>query len=132
MPPALSRRVLVLLLLAATGCGGGGPRAPVPRGGAPAAIVQAGSAGPDVLQVANGPLASTLPPLPLAVKLDDVFDPVVVHFKRPPKAGLLFDLDTGRVLWRREPLRRLPIASVTKVMTALLGARAGSKIGLLP
>src|SRR5690349_24318200 len=41
-------------------------------------------------------------------------------FHRPPRAGLLFDLDTGRVLWRRNPTRVLPIASLTKMMTALL------------
>ena len=32
----------------------------------------------------------------------------------------MFDLDTGEVLWRRRPLRRLPIASLTKIMTALV------------
>ena len=30
-------------------------------------------------------------------------DPVALRFKHPPRAGLLFDLDTGRVLWRHEP-----------------------------
>src|SRR5439155_250118 len=34
--------------------------------------------------------------------------------------GLLFDLDTGEVLWRRAPERVLPIASLTKMMTALV------------
>ncbi len=43
-----------------------------------------------------------------------------VEFKRAPRAGLLFDLNTGRVLWRRQPTRVLPIASLTKMMTALL------------
>ena len=75
---------------------------------------------------------------------------VRVRFKHPPRAGLLFDLDTGRVLWRRNPTRVLPIASLTKMMTALLVAdraaarrRAsritaaalryqGSGVGLLP
>ncbi len=100
------------------------------------------------VQVANGPVASP-PPTPLAVKLDDVADPVVARFKRPPRAGLLFDLDTGEVLWRRNAQRRLPIASVTKTMTALVAAREiepgtkvrisrrararpGSRVGLLP
>jgi serine-type D-Ala-D-Ala carboxypeptidase (penicillin-binding protein 5/6) len=45
---------------------------------------------------------------------------VTLRFKRPPRSGLLFDLDTGRVLWRRDPTRVLPIASLTKMMTALL------------
>jgi D-alanyl-D-alanine carboxypeptidase (penicillin-binding protein 5/6) len=45
-----------------------------------------------------------------------------VRFKRPPRSALLFDLDSGQVLWRRNPVRPLPIASVTKLMTALLVA----------
>jgi serine-type D-Ala-D-Ala carboxypeptidase (penicillin-binding protein 5/6) len=57
---------------------------------------------------------------PLAVRLDDPHDAVRDDFTRPPKAGLLFDLNTGRVLWRRNPSRVLPIASLTKMMTALL------------
>ena len=38
----------------------------------------------------------------------------------PLKAGLLFDVRSGRVLWERNPTERLPIASLTKMMTALL------------
>lgn len=37
-----------------------------------------------------------------------------------PAAGLLFDIDSGEVLWRRRPFRRLPIASVTKILSALI------------
>jgi serine-type D-Ala-D-Ala carboxypeptidase (penicillin-binding protein 5/6) len=59
-------------------------------------------------------------PSPLAVRLDDPHDVVRDDFTHPPKAGLLFDLNTGRVLWRRKPSRVLPIASLTKMMTALL------------
>jgi D-alanyl-D-alanine carboxypeptidase len=47
-------------------------------------------------------------------------DAVRLRFVRKPRAGLLFDVRTGRVLWRRNPDRRLPIASLTKMMTALL------------
>jgi D-alanyl-D-alanine carboxypeptidase (penicillin-binding protein 5/6) len=47
-------------------------------------------------------------------------DAVRLRFKRKPWAGILFDVRTGRVLWRRNPNRRLPIASLTKLMTALL------------
>jgi serine-type D-Ala-D-Ala carboxypeptidase (penicillin-binding protein 5/6) len=47
-------------------------------------------------------------------------DAVQLRFVRKPRAGLLFDVRTGRVLWRRNPDRRLPIASLTKMMTALL------------
>lgn len=41
-----------------------------------------------------------------------------VHFARPPKAGLLFDMTTGRVMWRYHPYKIVPIASLTKMMTA--------------
>jgi D-alanyl-D-alanine carboxypeptidase (penicillin-binding protein 5/6) len=76
-------------------------------------------------------------------------EPVQAPFHHPPRAGLLFNLDTGRVLWAREPTRVLPVASLVKMMTALLVVHSrppdaevpitsgavnapGSKIGLLP
>jgi serine-type D-Ala-D-Ala carboxypeptidase (penicillin-binding protein 5/6) len=67
------------------------------------------------------PLAGTgTAPSPLAVRLAGGRDPVRVRFKHPPRSGLLFDVDTGRVLWRHAPTRVLPIASLTKMMTALV------------
>jgi serine-type D-Ala-D-Ala carboxypeptidase (penicillin-binding protein 5/6) len=74
---------------------------------------------------------------------------VRVHLKQPPKAGLLFDVRSGKVLWQLNPRRELPIASLTKMMTALIVAQrhrlservlitarvlryAGSGVGLLP
>jgi len=76
-------------------------------------------------------------------------DAVHVAFHHPPRAGVLFNLTTGQVLWQRNPLTHLPIASLTKMMTALLTVRsappngrvritkaavnsAGSKVGVLP
>jgi D-alanyl-D-alanine carboxypeptidase len=102
----------------------------------------------DTLQVSNGPLAAGPGPRPLAVDLTTP-DVVVDDFRHPPRSGLLFDLDTGEVLWRRDPERVLPIASLTKMMTALLTVRAtephdpvritqvaldyaGSGVGMLP
>jgi D-alanyl-D-alanine carboxypeptidase (penicillin-binding protein 5/6) len=70
-------------------------------------------------------------PSPLAVRLEEPGDAVQLRFKHPPRSGLLFDIDTGRVLWRRDPTRVLPIASLTKMMTALVVADrvpAGSKV----
>jgi D-alanyl-D-alanine carboxypeptidase (penicillin-binding protein 5/6) len=70
-------------------------------------------------------------PTPLSVRLDDPRDLVQVRFKHQPRSGLMFDLDTGQVLWRRDPTRVLPIASLTKMMTALIVARRipkGSKV----
>jgi serine-type D-Ala-D-Ala carboxypeptidase (penicillin-binding protein 5/6) len=43
-----------------------------------------------------------------------------LFLKRPPRAGLVFDVGTGEVLWRHNPRRVLPIASLTKIMTALV------------
>ncbi len=61
-------------------------------------------------------------PSPLAVRLDVPNDVIKLNFGKPPKSAVLFDLDTGRVLWRRNPTTVLPIASLTKMMTALVVA----------
>jgi len=80
----------------------------------------------------NGPPAGdAVARRPLDVKLDDSLDTVDVHFRRRPRSGLLFDLDTGKVLWREDPERILPIASLTKIMTALVvadGADPGERV----
>jgi serine-type D-Ala-D-Ala carboxypeptidase (penicillin-binding protein 5/6) len=49
--------------------------------------------------------------------------PVDVRFARKPGAGILFDVDSGRVLWQHDPGHELPIASLTKMITALIVAR---------
>ncbi len=71
------------------------------------------------------------------------------RFKRAPRAALLWDVRSGRVLWSRRPYARRPVASLAKMMTALvvderarwservrIGRRAkaapGSAVGLLP
>ncbi len=76
-------------------------------------------------------------------------DPIQLEFRHPPRAGILFDLSTGRVLWQRNAYKRLEIASLTKMMTALLTVKSapprdrvlitraavnssGSKVGVLP
>jgi serine-type D-Ala-D-Ala carboxypeptidase (penicillin-binding protein 5/6) len=76
-------------------------------------------------------------------------DAVHVAFHHPPRAGVLFNLTTGQVLWQRNPFTRLRIASLTKMMTALLTVKSappdghvlvtkaavnssGSKVGVLP
>src|SRR5262249_23874225 len=46
--------------------------------------------------------------------------PVRYGFKHPPLAGVLFDLRSGRILWERHPRLEHPIASLTKMMTALM------------
>jgi len=86
---------------------------------------------------------------PLDLDLSGKDDQVQANFHHPPRAGLLFDLSTGRVLWQLNPLTHLHIASLTKMMTALRVVRtsspdedvlvtkqaveaAGSKVGVLP
>jgi serine-type D-Ala-D-Ala carboxypeptidase (penicillin-binding protein 5/6) len=83
----------------------------------PAPGVQATDGAP--LQLANGPVSAEPGPRPLAVKLTRR-DTVRLRFSHPPRSGLLFDLDTGQVLWRHQPEKVLPIASLTKMMTALI------------
>jgi len=136
------RRLGVLVaLIALAGCGGS-------SGGDRDAATTRTVPGP--LQVANGPAQAADPgSRPLTLELNAVADPLTVPFKRPPRSGLLFDLDTGEVLWRRLPDRILPIASLTKMMTALVVvqrsapddkvrvtkealAYKGSAIGVLP
>jgi len=70
-------------------------------------------------------------------------------FRKPPAAALVFDLGSGQVLYRMRPLRVLPMASLTKIMTALVVTRetrpservritaaalrySGSGVGVLP
>jgi D-alanyl-D-alanine carboxypeptidase (penicillin-binding protein 5/6) len=87
-------------------------------------------------------------PFPLA-GVGTAPDAFPLTFRHPPHAALLFDLHSGRVLWQRNALARRGIASLTKMMTALIavgaeppGARvliheddveaSGSKVGVLP
>jgi D-alanyl-D-alanine carboxypeptidase (penicillin-binding protein 5/6) len=110
----MRRAAVLIAVLALAGCGGGGAGTQATHSGRTQVV-----AGP--LQVANGPAQAADPGnRPLALALSGASDRVHVAFKRPPRSGLLFDLDTGEVLWRRQPDRVLPIASLTKMMTALL------------
>jgi D-alanyl-D-alanine carboxypeptidase (penicillin-binding protein 5/6) len=110
----MRRAAVLIALVALAGCGGGGAGTQATHG----ERTQVAAA---PLQISNGPAQAADPgdrPLPLA--LAGAADRVQVAFKHPPRSGLLFDLDTGEVLWRRQPDRVLPIASLTKMMTALL------------
>jgi D-alanyl-D-alanine carboxypeptidase (penicillin-binding protein 5/6) len=89
------------------------------------------------------------PALALSGLTSPAQNPVHLVFHHPPRAGLLFNLDSGVVLWQRNASLRLPVASLTKMMTALLSVQAeppatpvlvtrqaiaegGSKVGVLP
>jgi D-alanyl-D-alanine carboxypeptidase len=136
---ALLASLLAAALLAA-GCGTSSDDTPTTK---------LAAAPGDPQQIANGPLAPSPGTSPLTLALTGTPDPVQIRFGHPPRSGVLFDLDTGRVLWRKDPTRVLPIASVTKMMTALVvvdhvpeGSKVrvtkqalayqGSGVGLLP
>lgn len=88
--------------------------------GDPTAVARAGSL------VITGARASASRPRnrprrsPFALERPSGRPPVHVEFARQPRAGILFDVDSGAVLWQRNPGRRLPIASLTKMLTALI------------
>ncbi len=73
----------------------------------------------------ESPAQAQLGPLPKpagAASVDFSRPPLMrLHALKPlPRAGIAFDLADGRVLWSRGATRRRPIASLTKLMTALL------------
>jgi len=139
------RRLLALIALLAVAAGAYVLTRPARPDGTPSAAQAASSPEPEPTPLEGGGTA----PSPLAVRLDLPTDNVQIRFKKPPRAALLFDVDTGRVLYRKDPTRVLPIASLTKMMTALVvvdrvppGAKVrvtkealayqGSGVGLLP
>ncbi len=118
------------------------------------------SAGPR-RPVARPPAAAVRAPRPTRSQLGLPLGTPPLHLTRagaprlgvglavPPRGGVLVDLDSGRILWSHDPRRRMPIASLTKMMTALLVVehttpqahvlvtreaidQQGSKVGLLP
>lgn len=80
-------------------------------------------------QDAVGPL-----PAPAGASHVDLTQPSLMsdlRLPRGPKAGLAFDLADGKVLWRRRATSVRPIASLTKLMTALLAVeRFGGSEGV--
>ena len=67
------------------------------------------------------PVRKTVRPEALLSTRDLVAAP---RLRLAARAAILVDARTGRVLWARRPHRRLPVASTTKIMTALLALRA--------
>jgi serine-type D-Ala-D-Ala carboxypeptidase (penicillin-binding protein 5/6) len=123
-------------------------------GGSTAGTTARGVGGGDDSGLRGKPTVGTSPhvsPVIAAYAKHRVSPPerVAMHFKDPPTAGLLFDVHTGKVLWARHPYKVLSIASLTKMMTALLVVRSeppdakvrvtkqalaykGSGVGILP
>jgi serine-type D-Ala-D-Ala carboxypeptidase (penicillin-binding protein 5/6) len=105
-------------LLAAGAFSSGGGHEPAPRRVAQNVerLDPASAATP--LQREVGPL-----PAPPGAARVDLTTPSLMPYlrlKRGPKAGLAFDLADGKVLWRHHATAVRPIASLTKLMTALL------------
>jgi serine-type D-Ala-D-Ala carboxypeptidase (penicillin-binding protein 5/6) len=118
-------------------------------------VVLARSAGPTTAHTkqatraaARLPPTKPIVPRPVYGRIADAVQ-VNPRIMLPLRSGLLFDVNTGRVLWSRNPNVRLPIASLTKMMTALVVAAhskpsnkvmitkqaldyTGSGVGLLP
>src|SRR5918998_5367639 len=124
--------------------GGGAPVVPIGAGTPPKRELVEQTAPREPSE--PGPLVEgePVPSIPLAG-----VDAFHVRMRKPPQAALVFDLDSGDVLWRRRPLRTLPMASLTKIMTALVVTQearphepvrntkaalnySGSGVGMLP
>lgn len=73
---------------------------------------------PDVAGLPE-PGGSLEPRSPAPIRLTGV-DAFALRFKKAPRAALVFDVENGDVLYRRRPLTVLPVASLTKIMTALV------------
>ena len=119
-------RLLALIVVALVGAGG----ALLATGVVSTGGADAGRAAPktvprlapplpaDDLQREVGPL-----PEPAGASRVDLSQPSLMpHLRltRGPKAGLAFDLEDGTILWRHRATAVRPIASLTKMMTALL------------
>jgi serine-type D-Ala-D-Ala carboxypeptidase (penicillin-binding protein 5/6) len=73
------------------------------------------------------------PPPPYATAPDAVR--LRLRFKHPPAAGMLFDVTSGRVLWTRGAYARRHIASLAKMMTAIVvddRARYSERVRITP
>jgi D-alanyl-D-alanine carboxypeptidase len=84
-----------------------------PRSAAPPSSASAPALSPSGLKLGRPPFTLRGAGAPLQ-------DPLRLALRTPPRAGLLFNLSSGRVLWQRNASVRLPIASLTKMMTALV------------
>lgn len=110
-------------------------------------IAASGAVAGDSASGTAAPASSFEPssPAPIELLSEDAFD---VSWRKPPRAALVFDVENGDSLYRRRATEELPIASLTKVMTALAVTDAtrpndivriskrlryeGSAVGLLP
>ncbi len=89
----------------------------------PTATVNAAAPGPLVI---DAPAVHTVRAVPMAPEHLLSATSLAPHAFSPPlsaKAAIVVDASTGRVLWQLNPHRRMKIASLSKIMTALLAFR---------
>lgn len=86
-----------------------------PSGGDQRPDVEKPARTPGAAEHAGGPP----PGATIALGRDDTLE---LDFEEAPAAGLLFDADSGEVLWRHKARDERPVASLAKIMTALLVA----------
>jgi D-alanyl-D-alanine carboxypeptidase len=146
---ALAVLIGVAVVLVVIVAGAGSPAT------APRAKAHAGTRHP-ARAPAGAPTAATAPapttataPTGYGAVLAPAPERVQIRLREALSSGLLFNVHTGQVLWERNSARLLPIASLTKMMTALIVATAdpptdrvlvtraavhfsGSGVGLLP
>jgi serine-type D-Ala-D-Ala carboxypeptidase (penicillin-binding protein 5/6) len=111
-------------------------------------IAASGAVAGDSASATTSPADSSFEPsspAPIELLTEDAFD---VRWRKPPRAALVFDVENGDSLYRRHATEELPIASLTKIMTALAVTDAtrpddivriskrlryeGSAVGVLP
>jgi len=91
-------------------------------------FMAARASGPDTVPLAGPSVATarhrTRPPAPVrgtyGIALAPPAQRIAMKLKLGLKSGLLFDVTSGQVLWERNPSESVPIASLTKMMTALV------------
>jgi D-alanyl-D-alanine carboxypeptidase len=105
-----------LCLLA--GCGSPGTQAARD----PAGVAQAVEPDEPLIDPGTAPIDEELQPAPGSLPRVRASgpSPARVKLRQGIRSGLAFEAESGRTLWSRDPTRVLPIASLTKLMTALL------------
>jgi D-alanyl-D-alanine carboxypeptidase (penicillin-binding protein 5/6) len=119
----LSAGVALAVCAAAAGCSGS-PRLTYAKSGTQQpAVSPSGQSG---LSGQSGPFIATVP---ASARAKTTTGPVIEVVGAPDgvlaKAGILVDAATGQVLWAKDENTVRPIASITKVMTALVVMQAG-------
>jgi D-alanyl-D-alanine carboxypeptidase len=108
-------------------------------GGALLGLMAPRASGPARVALRREPKTATKQAAPLRSRYGLVLAPpserVNLRIRLGLRSGILFDVPTGQVLWERRPGLVLPIASLTKMMTALIVAahsRASDRVLITP